>query len=116
MLLFILLYLKTGTLQEIHAHNFSISQPKANKYIHLFGKILLQCMKYNGFAPLRHGADLKTKLKRLGIHHCYIDGTEREIPRSTDYETQKEFYSGKAKKHMIKKYWIILLWNLIIIQ
>ena len=30
------------------------------------------------------------------------DGTEREIPRPTDDEKQKENYSGKKKKHTLK--------------
>lgn len=102
MLLFILSYLKSGALQEVHALNFSITQSKANIYIHFFTKILQQCLKRNMYAPLRQGVSLKKKLSELMVTHCYVDGTEREIPRSTDYETQKEYYSGKTKRHTVK--------------
>lgn len=102
MLLFILSYFKTGSLQETHALSFSITQPKANLYIHFFTKILQECLINNNYNPLRRGGLLKNKLEKLNITQCYIDGTEREIPRSTDYETQKAYYSGKAKKHTVK--------------
>lgn len=102
MLLFILSYYKSGSIQEVHAWKFSITQSKANRYIHLFTRILRQCLVDNNYNPLRNGMLLKNKLEQLGVSQCYIDGTEREIPRSTDYETQKEYYSGKAKKHTVK--------------
>ena len=99
MLLFILSYYKIGSIQEAHALKFSITQSKANRYIHFFTKILQQCLVDNNYNPLRNGSLLKNKLEQLDVSECYIDGTEREIPRSIDYETQKEYYSGKARKH-----------------
>lgn len=101
-LLFLLSYYKTGSIQEVHALTFSITQSKANLYIHFFTKILKKCLVDNNYNPLRNGSLLKEKIEQLKVSHCYIDGTEREIPRSTDYETQKEYYSGKAKKHTVK--------------
>lgn len=101
-LLFILSYYKTGSIQEVHALTFSMTQSKANLYIHFFTEILQKCLVDNNYSPLRNGSLLKKKIEQLNISQCYIDGTEREIPRSTDYETQKEYYSGKAKKHTVK--------------
>ena len=102
MLLFVLSYYKSGSIQEVHALNFSITQSKANQYIHFLTPILQQCLADNNYNPLRNGSLLKNKLEQLDVCECYIDGTEREIPRSIDYETQKEYYSGKTKKHTVK--------------
>jgi len=102
MLLFIVMYMKNYPLQEYQAMLFKIYQPKANMYIHLFTKIIQKSLKDNKYAPLRIGKNLNEKLTELGIKDCYCDGTEREITRSTDYELQKEYYSGKSKKHTVK--------------
>ena len=104
MLLFVLSYYKSGSVQEMHALKFSITQSKANRYIHFFTKILKQCLVDNNYNPLRNGSLLKNKLEQLDVFQCYIDGTEREIPRSIDYETQKEYIIAvKQKKHTVKK-------------
>ena len=36
------------------------------------------------------------------VHDLIHDGTEREIPRPSDPELQKEYYSGKKKRHTVK--------------
>lgn len=36
------------------------------------------------------------------VHELIHDGTEREIPRPSDPDFQKEHYSGKKKKHTVK--------------
>jgi hypothetical protein len=102
MLFFILYYLKNAPLQEVIAATFNISQPKANMYIHFLTKMLREGFKKSKFLPLRDGTKLDARLRSLDINVYYCDGTEREIPRSVDYELQKEYYSGKAKKHTIK--------------
>nr|WP_235817028.1 transposase family protein [Bacteroides ndongoniae] len=39
-LFFILVYLKTNPLQEFHAIQFEMTQPQANRWIHLLSEIL----------------------------------------------------------------------------
>nr|WP_268768093.1 transposase family protein [Leptospira santarosai] len=53
--------------------------------------------------PANEISKLKRKLKKLKkLKYVIIDGTERPIRRPTDKDLQKEFYSGKKKRHTIK--------------
>ncbi|ALE37908.1 transposase [Leptospira interrogans serovar Hardjo-prajitno] len=53
--------------------------------------------------PANEISDLKRKLKKLKkLKYVIIDGTERPLRRPTDKDLQKEFYSGKKKRHTIK--------------
>ncbi|KAA6335312.1 hypothetical protein EZS27_016446 [termite gut metagenome] len=47
-LFFILVFMKTNPLQEHHAANFGITQPKANMYIRLFIPLLQKTLKRLG--------------------------------------------------------------------
>ncbi len=42
---FILVYLKTNPLQELHAIQFEMTQPQANRWIHLLSEILRRTLK-----------------------------------------------------------------------
>jgi hypothetical protein len=72
-LVFILMYLRKATTQDIFGEVFGISQPVANKWIH----VLHPC--------------LRMALTVLGA-----------IPRPNDQEIQRLFYSAKGKSHTIK--------------
>lgn len=52
--------------------------------------------------PIEKVTNLKDYLETHQIKTIYQDGVEREVPRSTDYQTQKEYYSGKKKQHNVK--------------
>ena len=43
--------------------------------------------------------ELKAELEKYRVKEANMDATEREVNRSTDYEVQKEFYSGKKKTY-----------------
>lgn len=45
--------------------------------------------------PQRNANELYMSLKILGGYYILLDGTERPIPRPTDYERKKYYYSGK---------------------
>ena len=92
-LLFILIYLKTNPLQEHHAAFFGMTQPKANKFIHLLSGILFTTLKRLGELPERNEYRLREMLKFCT--DIILDGTERHIQRPQDNEVQKNCYSGK---------------------
>lgn len=92
-LLFILAYLKTYPIQELHAANFSMTQPQCNFWIHLLIRILFNTLKRLKELPTRKSGRLEEVL--ANVDKVFLDGTERPIQRSKDSETQKEFYSGK---------------------
>jgi hypothetical protein len=63
-LLFILVYLKTYTLQVVHGRLFGMVQGKANQWIHVLLPVLLAALRTLGDAPAR---SLSALAQRLGI-------------------------------------------------
>lgn len=99
-LLFVLVYLKQGTTQEMHATLFGMHQPDANVWIHLLHPILNQTLALLGELPARDAEVLNLEEGQWRIF--FHDGTERPIPRPTDKDAQKMYYSGKKKQHTVK--------------
>src|SRR5205085_9736075 len=63
-LLFILVYLKTYTLQVVHGRLFGMVQGKANQWIHVLLPALLAALRALGDAPAR---SLSALAQRLGV-------------------------------------------------
>src|SRR6185436_9780349 len=63
-LLFILVYLKTYTLQVVHGRLLGMVQGKANQWIHVLLPVLLAALRTLGDAPAR---SLRALAQRLGI-------------------------------------------------
>jgi hypothetical protein len=63
-LLFILVYLKTYTLQVVHGRLFGMVQGKANQWIHVLLPVLLAALRALGDAPAR---SLSALAQRLGV-------------------------------------------------
>lgn len=91
-LFFILNYLKTNNLQEVQGALFGISQPKANQWIHSLLPVLNQALAKLGHLPARNMEEIELSPQDSLYFH---DGTERPIQRPSDYEEQKQHYSGK---------------------
>lgn len=82
---FILVYLKTNPLQELHAIQFEITQPQANKWIYFF-EIFRRTLKTLGELPDRNSKRLIHILKEC--EDVLPDGTERLIQRLMDEDRQ----------------------------
>ena len=95
MLLFILSFLKNNPLQEYHAANYSMTQPRANVWIQLLTKLIYKTLDKIDQLPSRNDKALESVLKQ--VSDAFIDGVERGVQRPMDYEVQKEYYSGKKK-------------------
>jgi hypothetical protein len=104
-LLFILVYLKQGTTQEMHATLFGMHQPDANAWIHLLHPILNQTLAALGELPVREAEDFNPEEDQE--RYFFHDGTERPISRPKDKEAQKKYYSGKKRQHTIKNMLVI---------
>jgi Helix-turn-helix of DDE superfamily endonuclease len=63
-LLFILVYLKTYTLQVVHGRLFGMAQGKANQWLHVLLPVLLAALRTLGDAPAR---SLSALAQRLGV-------------------------------------------------
>jgi hypothetical protein len=64
-LLFLLCYLKVAALQVAHAALFGMTQPNANKWLHLLLIVLHQTLRDLGDAPARHLLRLRERLAQL---------------------------------------------------
>lgn len=92
-LFFILSYLKTNNLQEVHGSLFGMGQPKANQWIHCLQIVLMQTLNWEGCLPARDMADVEMETDGEQIY--YHDGTERPIQRPSDAQERSKNYSGK---------------------
>lgn len=96
-LFFILYYLRNHPAQTALAASFGMEQYQANQWIHRLTGILESSLYSLGMLPVRDMEELQKVIDNNQISRLLIDATEREVYRSTDYETQKEHYSGKKK-------------------
>jgi hypothetical protein len=64
-LLFLLSYLKVASLQVAHAALFDMTQPNANKWLHILLVVLHQTLRELGDAPARHLVTLRARLASL---------------------------------------------------
>jgi len=99
-LLFIVVYLRKATTQDIFGEVFKMSQPVANKWIHILHPCLNQALAAVGERPARNVQELHLAPEKGQLF--FQDGTERPIQRPKDPEIQAVFYSGKKKRHCIK--------------
>ena len=92
-LFFILIYIKSYPTQQVQASMFDMHQPQCNGWIKLLLPVLNDALNELGLLPARSAERAKRKLQEED--RVIIDGTERFIQRPLDYDTQKEYYSGK---------------------
>lgn len=105
-LFFLLVYLKNNPTQAYHATCFGMAQQQCGQWVHTLTEVLRIALAEAGVLPASDLAGFKRLLDERGgsevVHELIHDGTEREIPRPSDPELQKEYYSGKKKKHTVK--------------
>lgn len=101
-LLFILYYFKNYPIQETMGVNFGMSQGKVSIWIKTLLPILQETLSKLGDLPSRDSAALEVILKESNQEKFYLDGTVRPVQRSSDYDLQKEHYTGKQCTHVVK--------------
>jgi hypothetical protein len=99
-LLFILMYLRKATTQDIFGLVFGMPQPVVNKWVHVLHPCLNQALAELEEIPARAASDLQVEDDGLKVY--FQDGTERPIRRPKEQEAQKTYYSGKKKCHTVK--------------
>jgi len=99
-LLFILMYLRKATTQDIFGEVFGMPQPVVNKWVHRLLPGLNQALAKLEEIPARTASDLQVTDDEVKLY--FQDGTERPIQRPKDKEAQKTYYSGKKKRHTVK--------------
>ena len=99
-LLFILVYLRKATTQDIFGEVFNMPQPVANKWIHVLHPCLNRALALAGELPARQSDRVVFPETPQSVF--FQDGVERPIQRPKDKEAQRTYYSGKKKRHTVK--------------
>jgi hypothetical protein len=98
-LLFILFYFKLYPLQILLGFLFGMGQSQANEWIHRLTEVLRITLSLMECLPERNPHVLEKTLTEDGETEFVIDGAEREISRPVNSQKQKQYYSGKKKRH-----------------
>ena len=99
-LFFILFYLKVYPTYDVLAGFFKVNRSQACRWVKALMPVLIQALDHESVLPLRTLESYEKFIKNFPeIDGVYIDGTERPTQRSSNYEVQKEHYSGKKKTH-----------------
>ncbi|WP_442786354.1 transposase family protein [Leptothoe sp. PORK10 BA2] len=101
-LLFILVYFRIYPTQEVQGYLFGMSQAQANEWVHRLTALLNQALGQEQPLPERQPANLKAVLSACPSLEFLLDGSERPIQRPKDKTKQKEYSSGKQKRHSVK--------------
>lgn len=103
-LFFILVYLKTNTLQEFIGTMFDLSQGKVSQWLKVLLPLLHKSLKKAEYMPATTAEELYLRLLKVAEQEKIIlhDAVERPVPRQTDKDNQADDYSGKQKAHTCK--------------
>jgi predicted DNA-binding protein YlxM (UPF0122 family) len=100
-LIFVLAYLKTNLTFDALAMMFSIKRSTFYDHVRRGLQVLEMALDDVGATPLE---DIDSQLTLLAIlrgkKHIFLDATERPIRRPK--RKQRQFYSGKKKRHTVK--------------
>jgi hypothetical protein len=112
-LFFVLFPFKNNHLQQALAAAFDMEQSQVSIWLKVLEPLLQITLKKMGINPARNADELakmfrsrqdenNTKIDKPKVRTMSADGTDRTIGRSTDYEIQKLYYSGKHHQHGVK--------------
>jgi hypothetical protein len=98
-LFFILCYFKTYPIQAVQAALFRMTQPKVQQWLDCLTPALEQALAALHELPARDMATLELEPAPTVYFH---DGTECPICRPSKPMEQRQYYSGKKKRHTVK--------------
>lgn len=101
-LFFVLVYLKQNPLQSYYGFCFGMSQGKVSQWLQVLLPLLEQALAKIQLLPCRQPNYLYSSLRLVAEQVLWMDATERQVPRSIDWERQKQEYSGKKGYHTLK--------------
>lgn len=102
-LFYILLYCKCYPTFDLLSVLFNFDRSCAWDWVHGLLPVLEQALGHKQALPERKLRSLEEFLDRFpDVKEVILDGTERPVQRPKDSEQQKEYYSGKKKRHTRK--------------
>lgn len=101
-LVFILVYVHLYPIQEVQGVLFSLGQSQASDWAIRLLPVLQQALGKEIALPARPPATAEALAAHCPELIFLVDATERPIPRPGKDEQQKQYYSGKKKRHTVK--------------
>lgn len=82
---------------------FEVDRAQTCRWMHKFLPLLEKVLGKEAVLPVRQIKSVEEFIGLLGgVKDIFIDATERPIRRPGQDEVQKEYYSGKKKRHTLK--------------
>ena len=101
-LFFVLMYMRVYPIQAVIGFFFDFEQPQANKWVLRLLPVLQQALQRLAALPVRQPQALEQLLAQCRDLNFKLDGVERPIRRPKNPEKQKDYYSGRRKRHTVK--------------
>ncbi|MCA2947580.1 transposase family protein, partial [Microcystis sp. M109S1] len=102
-LFYILLYCKCYPTFDLMSVLFNFDRSCAHQWVHRLLPILEVSLGDKKALPVRQLTSRKEFVEKFPfVKKVILDGTERPVQRPPDNEKQKEYYSGKKKRHTRK--------------
>ncbi len=102
-LFYILFYFKCYPTFDLAAVLFDFDRSQANRWVHRLQPILEKTLGEKKVLPLRKLSSIDEFIEHFPtVKEVIVDGTERPICRPKDPEKQKDYFSGKKKRHTSK--------------
>jgi hypothetical protein len=103
-LFFILFYLKCYPTFEVASILFEVDRSRACRWVGEWLPLLEVVLGQAAVLPARQIRSVKEFLQRFPeVHDLFLDGTERPTQRPRKAGRQRARYSGKKKRHTVKK-------------
>jgi hypothetical protein len=104
-----LFYLRHLPTFDILGLQFGISKTSANDIFHYWLRILREILPASLLEQVKNQtSDLEVVQELLTEFELLVDSTEQHRERPGEYQEQKNFFSGKKKKHTFKNQFVIL--------
>ncbi|KRH97701.1 transposase family protein, partial [Cylindrospermopsis sp. CR12] len=103
-LFYILLYCKCYPTFDLLSVLFNFDRSCAHDWVHRLLSVLETTLGEKQVLPARKLRSMEEFTKRFpDVKEVIVDGTERPVQRPQNRERQKEYYSGKKKRHTCKQ-------------
>ena len=102
-LFFILFYIKCYPTFDVAGFFFGVNKSQTNRWVGDYLDVLEQALGQEVVLPERKIERVEEFFEKYPLlKDLYIDGVERPTQRPKDYHEQKDYYSGKKKRHTRK--------------
>ncbi|WP_240866025.1 transposase [Cylindrospermopsis raciborskii] len=103
-LFYILLYCKCYPTFDLLSVLFNFDRSCAHDWVHRLLSVLETTLGEKQVLPARKLRSMEEFTERFpDVKEVIVDGTERPVQRPQNRERQKEYYSGKKKRHTCKQ-------------